>query len=82
MDRENAPDSVYTLSAATGDASRLACQHCGTAFARRPRGRNGRFCSARCRGKHHAARKAAALNALESVIATAMRLIRELRETQ
>ena len=56
-----------------------ACRRCGASFTVRLRGRGGCFCSSRCRGRWHQARREAALSELEQVVVRAPALIRELR---
>lgn len=76
----SATDSVYTPSTGDVGSEPSACKQCGTPFPRRPRGRNGKFCSDRCRGLWHRAQKAARLSELEELLTRASALARELRE--
>jgi endogenous inhibitor of DNA gyrase (YacG/DUF329 family) len=57
----------------------MACLACGAPVVRRPRGRDAKFCSTRCRSRWHARHREAALVELEAAIARAAALVATLR---
>ncbi len=75
-----AANSVLTQSGRIPGEDPIVCAQCATPFERRPRGRNAKFCSTRCRSRFHAAQKAALLDELATTLARATALVRELRD--
>lgn len=61
-------------------ASCMICARCETPFEPKARGRGGRFCSARCRARWHAARRTALVMELAQLLERAATLVADLRE--